>query len=143
MTRFQSLYLGPGGAPGLCEAETLIPRPALLRRLAARRPLAVVTGRPRDEAESFLDRFGIRGLFGAVVCMEDAPAKPSPAPVRMALERLGVGAAWMVGDTPDDVVAAQRAGVVPIGVVAPRDDPAAVTTSLRAAGAAARAGVAV
>ena len=49
--------------------------------------------------------------------------KPDPAPVREALERLGVGRAWMAGDTPDDLAAARGAGVVPIGVVAPGDDP--------------------
>jgi phosphoglycolate phosphatase-like HAD superfamily hydrolase len=69
--------------------------------------------------------------------MEDAPIKPDPAPVRLALERLRVATAWMVGDTPDDLRAARGAGVLPVGVVAPGDDPAGTTTSLRSAGAAA------
>jgi phosphoglycolate phosphatase-like HAD superfamily hydrolase len=50
-----------------------------------------------------------------MVCMEDAPAKPDPASVRLACSRLGVERAWMVGDTPDDIAAARAAGVVPIG----------------------------
>ena len=54
-----------------------------------------------------------------MICTEDAPSKPSPAPVRLALKRLGVTAAWMVGDTPDDLWAARAAGVVPLGIMAP------------------------
>jgi phosphoglycolate phosphatase-like HAD superfamily hydrolase len=78
-------------------------------------PLAIVTGRPRSDALRFLEEQGIAPLFRAVVTREDAPLKPSPEPVRVALERLGVPHAWMIGDTPDDLVAARAAGVVPIG----------------------------
>ena len=114
--RFQSLYMS------LREREVLIPRSELLERLAARRPLAIVTGRPRAEAEWFLERAGVARLFATVVAMEDAPSKPNPAPVRLALERLGVRRAWMVGDTPDDMHAAAQAGVLPLAVAAPGDD---------------------
>jgi len=71
-----------------------------------------------------------------VVCMEDGPLKPDPAPVRTAASRLGVERAWMVGDTPDDIRAASGAGVVPIGIAAPGPDPDAGTIALREAGAA-------
>jgi phosphoglycolate phosphatase-like HAD superfamily hydrolase len=99
-------------------------------------PLAVVTGRPREEARWFLDREGLTPLFRAVVCMEDAPRKPDPAPIRLALSRLGVTRAWMVGNTPDDVRAAAGALVVPLGVVAPGDDIAPTAAALTDAGAA-------
>jgi HAD superfamily hydrolase (TIGR01548 family) len=128
--RYQSLYLS------LRDRECLIPPGPLLARLAARRPLAIVTGRPRAEAEWFLDRAGVAHLFGTVVAMEDAPAKPDPAPLRLALERLGVGRAWMIGDTPDDVRAAAQAGVLPLSVVAPGDEPAPTAAALREAGSA-------
>ena len=43
----------------------------------------------------------------------------------------------MIGDTVDDVRAAKRArSVIPIGVVAPQDDPGAATQTLLRAGAA-------
>ena len=74
-------------------------------------------------------------LFGVVVCLEDAPIKPDPAPVRLALERLGVAHAWMIGDTPDDVRAARDAGVVPIGVPAPGETVAQVEDVMLRAGA--------
>lgn len=67
--------------------------------------------------------------------MEDGPSKPDPTVVRLALERLGVRRAWMVGDTVDDVRAARATGVVPIGVIAPQDDPTSTTDSLLRAGA--------
>ncbi len=82
-------------------------------------PLAIVTGRPRRDCERFLHRFDLESLFSSVVCMEDAPLKPDPAPVQRALASSACGRAWMVGDTPDDVIAARRAGVVPIGFIPP------------------------
>lgn len=133
--RYQARYLGTDGRPALRETETLIPPLAVVAALAARLPLAVVTGRPRDEAAWFLDREGLAPLVATVVAMEDAPAKPDPAPVRLALARLGARSAWMVGDTPDDVRAAVAAGVTAWGVVAPGEDADAVGPALLAAGA--------
>jgi len=134
--RFEALYHGEGGRPGLHEVERLVGDPAALGRLAARMPLALVTGRPRRDAERFVERFGLGRFFRAAVTMEDAPLKPDPAPVRLALSRLGVAAAWMIGDTADDVRAARGAGVVPLGVVAPGEVFDEAAPSLLAAGAA-------
>jgi len=136
-TRFEEIYQGTEAEPGLRRTERLLLDRADLLALGERRPLAVVTGRPRADAERFLTERGIAGCFQTVVTMEDAPIKPDPAPVRLALERLGVATAWMVGDTPDDLRAARGAGVLPIGVVAPGDDPESTTASLLRAGAAA------
>lgn len=134
VAEFQSFYLGAGGRPGLCERETMIPSRRTLDGLAARLPLAVVTGRPRAEALRFLERFGLAGVFAAVITRDDAAPKPDPAPVREAMLRLGVERAWMVGDSPDDIAAARAAGVLPIGILPPVavDDTGA---SLSAAGA--------
>lgn len=135
--RFEKLYQGAASRPGLRRHERPLLDRETLERLGARRPLAIVTGRPRADAERFLAEHGVADLFAAVVTMEDAPSKPDPAPVRLALERLGAHHAWMLGDTPDDVAAARGAGVLPIGVVAPGEDPASAAAALRAAGAAA------
>lgn len=122
---FESFYQGdpddPAAAPGLWCTETLLISRPELESLAKRYALAVVTGRPRRDAERFLTHFGIADLFEVVVTMEDAPPKPDPRPVSIALDRLGERAAWMIGDTPDDLVAARRAGVAAIGVLAPGD----------------------
>ena len=133
--RFEELYQGTEDKPGLRRHETLIPSRELLEGLARIFKLGVVTGRPRADAERFLREQGVRGLFGAVVCREDAPLKPDPAPVRLALERLEVRSAWMLGDTPDDMRAAVGAGVVPVGVVPPGGGETA-WTALEEAGAA-------
>jgi len=130
--RFQTLYLGNGPDRGLRECETLIPDRSTLERLASRWPLGIVTGRPRDEARWFLERAGIDRLFASVVAMEDAPAKPCPEPVALAMRRLGVTRAWLVGDTPDDIVAARRAGALPIGFAAPGPDASAANEALTA-----------
>lgn len=135
--RYQEHYLGTETTPGLRERERLIVPADVVKGL--RGPalrIGIVTGRPRAEAEWFLERTGLASLVDTVVAMEDGPVKPDPAPVRLAVARLRVNRAWMVGDTPDDVRAAAAAGVVPIGVVAPGEDPERVASALTAAGAA-------
>ncbi len=122
--RFESLYQGVDGRNGLKDNESLLIDRSLLSRWAGRIPLGVVTGRPRPDAEEFLERFGLAELMSVVVTRDDAPLKPDPGPIRMALSRLGVERAWMLGDTPDDIAASREAGVVPVGVIAPGDDPA-------------------
>ena len=64
---------------------------------------------------------------------------PSPDPVRLALKQLGVSAAWLIGDTPDDIAAARAARVVPIGIPPPGDG---ADETVRCAGALAAAGAA-
>lgn len=134
--RFQERYLGTPEQPGLRGSESLLVDKGYLTRLASRYPLGIVTGRPREEAAWFLERHEIADLFLVVVCMEDAPLKPDPAPVRLALARLGLQRAWFLGDTPDDIRAGAAAGALPLGVVAPGDDPKTATAGLEHAGAA-------
>ncbi len=134
--RFEEAYQGTPDAPGLWTRERLaVPREALAR-LAARRPLGIVTGRPRGDAQRFLRHAGVESLFRVMVCMEDGPGKPDPAPVVLALRRLGVDRAWLLGDAPDDVRAARAAGVVPLGAVTPGEDADEAGAALLAAGAA-------
>ena len=133
--RFQKVYLGAGPEDGLRQRETLIPQADMLERLSKDRPLGIVTGRPRAEAEWFLEREGLADLFTVLVCMEDAPAKPSPDPIHKAMRALGVECAWMVGDTPDDIASARAAGVMPVGVCAPGDDNSAAAAAFARSGA--------
>jgi histidinol-phosphate aminotransferase len=127
--RFQDLY------NQFSHTEKLIPSLDLLRRLAAYLPLAIVTGRPRLEAEQFLSRTGCGEFFTTMICLEDAPEKPDPAPVELALQKLDVESAWMFGDTINDILAARRARVLPLGVVPPGESPGDNSTCLIAAGA--------
>ena len=134
--RFESIYQGTSAQPGLWMTERLLPEVTWLERLRRRVRLGIVTGRPRSDAERFLRQAGVDALFDTVICGEDAPPKPDPRPVALALRRLGAERAWMVGDTPDDVRAARAAGVVPLGIVAPSDELSITSERLLSAGAA-------
>ena len=134
--RYQARYLGTNGAPGLRESERAIVPLDVLARIASRLPVAIVTGRPRAEAEWFLARTGIADLVQTLVAMEDAPGKPDPAPVLHAMRRLGARRAWMVGDTIDDIRAARAAGALPLGVTTPGESRDRVASALLNAGAA-------
>ncbi len=134
--RFEALYQGSDQQPGLWRQERLLPRHEVLQRLASRLPLAIVTGRPRADMLRFVTDQGCADWFSVMVCREDGPLKPDPAPARTALERLGVTRAWMIGDTPDDLATARAAGVVALAVVAPGEDRETATATLLHAGAA-------
>ncbi len=134
--RFERFYQGAEGSRGFRFAERLMLGRGELEALSERYRLGIVTGRPRCDAMTFLTEQGIEGLFGAIVTMDDGPLKPDPMPVRLAMERLGAERAWMIGDTPDDVRAARAAGALPIGVIAPADDPTVARLALYGAGAA-------
>jgi len=116
--------------------ERLLAGPEFFARLAGRLPLAIVTGRPRTDALRFLERHGLVAHFATVVSRDEAALKPDPAPTRLALARLCVQRAWLVGDTPDDIASAAAAGVVPLGVVAPGDEARASAAALLGRGAA-------
>jgi histidinol-phosphate aminotransferase len=142
---FERRYHGTPEQPGLSETETMLLAIDQLRAVTSTFPCAIVTGRPREDAAEFLDRFGLRECFNAIVCMEDAELpKPSPKPLQEALRRLRASGAldhndanpvWMIGDTVDDLRAAIAQGVVPLGVRAPGAPPSS-DDGLRAAGAA-------
>lgn len=122
-SRFEEIYQGTDTRPGLKENERCLVERRFLEALAADYRLAIVTGRPRRDAAQFLEREDLIDLFDAVISREDAPSKPDPRPVSLAMDELNATRGWMLGDTVDDLVAARAAGVLPIGVIAPGDDP--------------------
>lgn len=132
---FETLYQGSDGRPGLKEGERLLVGHSVLEGWAQRWPIGLVTGRPLADAREFIAGAGIGDCVSTLVTREDAPLKPDPKPVELALERLGVTDAWMVGDTPDDISAARAAGVVPIGVIAPGTNPQTSRRALSGAAA--------
>jgi HAD superfamily hydrolase (TIGR01509 family) len=97
---------------------------ALLRRLAADHPVAIVSGSPRHDIRHALEQEGlgdcVRFYFGA----EDYPrGKPDPSPYTAAAEKLGVPAAecLVFEDSRAGVRSAKAAGMT---VVALRRDEA-------------------
>jgi HAD superfamily hydrolase (TIGR01509 family) len=105
------------------ESPRLLPGARLvLRRLERRFLLGLVTSGNSHRVRRQLREFRLRQVFSACVCSEDAPRrKPHPAPLEVALRRLRTNpeACVYVGDTPDDIEMARRAGVRAIAVLGP------------------------
>jgi len=81
---------------------------------AAGHPLAVVSNKPGRFCEEILARFGLAGLFAAILGGDVAcPLKPAPDALLLALARTGAEAAasWIVGDNHTDLEAGRRASV--------------------------------
>jgi HAD superfamily hydrolase (TIGR01549 family) len=69
-------------------------------------------------AEHFVDLLEVRELVDAWTTKDDVDAtKPEPDLIKAAIEKAGTDDAVMVGDTPWDVEAAQKAGVRTICVL--------------------------
>jgi HAD superfamily hydrolase (TIGR01509 family) len=94
----------------------------VLRTLASKFDLGIVTSGSRARVRRQLRGFGLADYFSACVCSEDAAKKkPHPAPLQLALKRLRLPPEQCVyvGDTAEDIEMARRAGVRPIGVLGP------------------------
>lgn len=99
-------------------------------------PVAVVTSSPRPYAERVLARFAI--VPDALVCYHDTKLKkPNPEPILFAVDRLRTTAKWSdairhiwgIGDHPNDIECARRAGIVPIGAEWGADDVVALRSA--------------
>jgi len=80
---------------------------------------AIVTSRRRNNAINYLKHFKMANLFDVVIGPEDCKHhKPHPEPVLLALKYLHSepSKSCMVGDSPFDIMAANEAKVISIGV---------------------------
>jgi HAD superfamily hydrolase (TIGR01509 family) len=94
----------------------------VLTRLGNAHHLGLVTSGDRDRVTRQLREFRLTKLFAARVCSGDTlRKKPHPEPLRLALRQMGLApsACVYVGDAPQDVEMARRAGVRAIGVLGP------------------------
>jgi HAD superfamily hydrolase (TIGR01509 family) len=94
----------------------------VIRQLARSFKLGIVTSGSGGRVRRQLRELELRSHFATCVYSEDVSRrKPHPAPLRLALKRLGTepGDAVYVGDTPEDIEMARRAGVRAIGVFGP------------------------
>ena len=94
----------------------------VLARIGLRHRLGLVTSGDRDRVLRQLREFRLTQVFSARVCSGDTlRKKPHPAPLRLALRRMALApeACVYVGDAPQDVEMARRAGVFAIGVLGP------------------------
>ncbi len=87
-------------------------------------PVCIVTSSPRSYCERVLQHFDI--TCASSVCYHDTRQhKPHPAPILLALQRLGVHAerAVSIGDEPRDIVASRAADVTAIAALWGASDP--------------------
>lgn len=96
---------------------TVVPGiPEALDALAARRPLALATSKPRRYAEPILDALGLRRHLAAVGAADDDGAGAEKAAVVAgALAALGADRGVLVGDRRFDVEGAHAHGLAAIG----------------------------
>ena len=91
----------------------------LLTTLSKRQiPIAIVTSSRKPFCDGLIAR--LEWSIDVLVTRQDVRSpKPNPARVFIALERLGIEpeAAIMVGDSPDDILAAKAANVYSIGAL--------------------------
>jgi len=98
---------------GARESERL-PMADDLLGVAAERPVGVVSLNAESACRLALDRHDLADAVGVVVGRDSVPErKADPAPLLVALDRLGVAPerALFVGDSPRDRECARRAGV--------------------------------
>ena len=91
----------------------------LVRRLAPRAKLAVVSGASGKEVRDALTGIGVRDLFSAIVAAEDyAHGKPSPEPYLKGLAAVGspAGRTLVFEDATPGILAARAAGLRVIAI---------------------------
>ncbi len=94
----------------------------VLARVGGTHHLGLVTSGDRDRVTRQLREFRLTRVFAARVCSGDTlRKKPHPEPLRLALRQMQLhpSACVYVGDSPQDVEMARRAGVRAIGVLGP------------------------
>lgn len=91
----------------------------VVHHLARSHRIALVTSGSGGRVRSQLRAFGFDRLFSALVFGDEVPRrKPHPAALWLALQRIGLEPAVCVyvGDAPEDVAMARRAGMAAVGI---------------------------
>ena len=102
--------------------EKLILGIKVLRKLSGQYNLAILTGRPKNEAYYFLNKNKITKYFKIIIAMEDVSReKPNPEGLIKILNQFPDSQAYYFGDAVDDMKAASFAKIIPIGVLPPQD----------------------
>jgi phosphoglycolate phosphatase len=94
----------------------------VLTQISRKHALGLVTSGDRDRVRRQLREFGLTRLFSARVCSGDTlRKKPHPEPLSLAMQQMELEPACCayIGDAPQDVEMARRAGVLAIGVLGP------------------------
>lgn len=134
--KFQSYYAGKKFSGLILKEKLLLPK-GKIKALAEKYPLAIFTGRPADEAEFALNRFGIRRYFSEIVTDNDVPhnkGKPGPFGINLIKKRFTSRKYIYFGDTTADVLAANRAKIHSVAIL-PKNDSVSMKKIFMEAGA--------
>lgn len=141
---FQRRYRGEDWDGLIANEPPLIEESTLDELKTDGRVLGIVTGRPRQEARWTLNRFDWEDRFPLLVAKEqqDGRTKPDPFCLQKAIAMFAAAGTPLepdevayVGDSIDDMKAANRAGVCSIGVIPPYQETDKHTERLTKAGA--------
>lgn len=92
----------------------------MLHVLAEHYPMCTVSTGHQERVEAFLQHYGVKSLFRAVVTAQTTPRmKPYPDPILYAADTMGLPpeAVLVIGDTTVDMEAASGAGAQAVGVL--------------------------
>lgn len=104
----------------------------MVQQLAARFRLGLVSSGSSVRVRSQIRAFGLGQFFSVAVFGDEVPRrKPHPLQLQLAIRRLGVepGSCIYVGDAPEDIKMARRAGVAVVGVLEHSPVPARLRES--------------
>ncbi len=81
--------------------------------------LALVTNNCLNAIKILNERLGIEEFFDLLLTRDDIEEiKPSPKGIKLAMKAMDVKNAIMVGDSPVDILASKRAGIISVGIPA-------------------------
>lgn len=92
----------------------------MLKTLAKHYPMCTISTGGAPRVERFLEHYGVRELFTAVVGAQTTRRmKPHPEPLLYAADKMGVdpSACLMIGDTTIDIRTGKSAGAQTVGVL--------------------------
>lgn len=116
---FQHFYQGDDENPGFKSKEKPLLESALKKKIFVDKTreinTAVVTGRPKIEALEGLDLLSIKNTN--LISDDDVnQSKPDPEGINKVKRFFNAENCWMLGDSPDDMLAAKSAGAIAIGI---------------------------
>lgn len=112
-TYFQKIYL----SRLINNEKLLISKQKLWFLKNKYKKLGIATGRPKKEAEYLIKKNGLEKIFDCVVALEDvANSKPSPDSLLAVINKLKLKQTVYIGDSPSDVLAAEKAKIPSIYV---------------------------
>lgn len=108
----------------LANIEEILIDKEFLEKLSQNFNLAIFTGRLQKEAYFTLDKHEITKYFNPIITLDHVGMdnqKPDCRGIDMTKEQIITDRIYYLGDTVDDMVCAQRANVIGIGVLPPQD----------------------